>query len=244
MKPPRIYAIHDQALTIAFAETISGQINALVIALQKNLETAPLPGQIEVVPSYSSLTVYFDQGLLTNSTDAKALLLQRVEQTVHTLDVPRNAGLQVDTDNDHPENCRKNVLDIPVCYDATLGADLHWVATHLGMLPEEVAALHASTVYRVYMMGFIPGFPYMGTLPVGLQVPRKQTPSMMIPAGSVAIAGKQTGMYPAAVPGGWQVIGRTPLKLFDANRNPACLLKAGDLVQFRAISKTAFDQFS
>jgi len=101
---------------------------------------------------------------------------------------------------------------------------------------EDIVALHTSIEYRVYMIGFIPGFPYMGTLPTALEVPRKQTPSMKIPAGSVAIAGKQTGIYPAEVPGGWQVIGRTPLKMFDPSTTPCSFLNAGDIVQFKPIT--------
>jgi inhibitor of KinA len=253
MNPPRIYAIHDQALTIEFADSISESIHARVIALQKKLEADPIPGLIEIVPSYSSLTVYFDPGpipVLNKNTTVKAWLLQHAEKTGHAVDLSLDSSNDSNNGN-HPkkdhgpiEKQGNSIVEIPVCYDATLGFDLHWVARQLGMLPEEVVRLHASASYRVYMIGFIPGFAYMGTLPEALEVPRKKTPVSSVPAGSVALAGRQTGIYPAAIAGGWQVIGRTPLKLFDKKRNPVCLLKAGDLVRFTSISKEAFDQFT
>jgi inhibitor of KinA len=235
---PRIYAIHEQALTIAFGDVISASINARVIALQKNLEADPFPGLIELVPSYSSLTVYVEPVRIPDGIPIKELLLQRLASMDQPPDKKGDDG-----ENDSKNYDNKNWV-IPVCYDADLGFDLHWVAAHLGMLPEQVVALHTSTTFRVYMIGFMPGFAYMGTLPAELEVPRKNIPTATVPAGSVGLAGKQTGIYPAPTPGGWQVIGRTPLALFDKKRNPACLLKAGDLVQFSSISRTAFDQFT
>ncbi len=238
MTYPRIYAIHEQALTIAFDDVISESVNATVIAFQKNLEADPFPGLIEVVPSYSSLTVYFDPERIPGTITPKELLLQRLAA------INQPSGKKGNDGKNDTENYGNNNWMIPVCYDADFGFDLHWVAEHLGMLPEQVVALHTSMTYRVYMIGFMPGFAYMGTLPVELEVPRKNIPAATVPAGSVGLAGKQTGIYPAPTPGGWQVIGRTPLTLFDKKRNPACLLKAGDLVQFTSISRTAFDQFA
>jgi inhibitor of KinA len=135
-------------------------------------------------------------------------------------------------------------ISIPVCYDPSLGTDLPWVSSHLNLSLEEIISLHTSISYRVHMIGFIPGFPYMGTLPEQLEVPRKQTPSLKIPMGSVAIAGKQTGIYPAEVPGGWQVIGRTPLKMFDPSKSPCSFLNVGDIVEFKPITLETFNQYS
>lgn len=139
---------------------------------------------------------------------------------------------------------RSSIIEIPVCYHPSLGIDLNWVSSHLNLSVEEIVSLHTSVSYRIYMIGFIPGFPYMGTLPTALEVPRKQTPSMKIPMGSIAIAGKQTGIYPAEVPGGWQVIGRTPLKMFDKTKEPCSILNAGDTIQFKSINLEEFNQFA
>jgi len=196
-----------------------------VIALQHAIESSPFIGFIECVPAYGSLTVYFNEHV--SAAGVRSLLSDLSAQVSDTSFATE--GKQI---------------SIPVCYDPSLGMDLPWVSSHLNLSLEEIISLHTSVVYRVYMIGFIPGFPYMGTLPEQLEVPRKQTPSLKIPMGSVAIAGKQTGIYPAEVPGGWQVIGRTPLKMFDPSKSPCSFLNAGDLVQFNPITLDAFNQFS
>jgi inhibitor of KinA len=222
---PRIYNIHDQAITIEFAAEINEATNMQVIALQHAIESSPIKGFIEAVPAYGSLTVYFNEQVSASTVRSwlSDLSAQISDTSLAT------EGKQI---------------SIPVCYDPSLGTDLPWVSSHLNLSLEEIISLHTSVVYRVYMIGFIPGFPYMGTLPTALEVPRKQTPSMKIPAGSVAIAGKQTGIYPAEVPGGWQVIGRTPLKMFDPTKSPCSFLNAGDIVQFKPITLETFNQYS
>ncbi len=222
---PRIYNIHDQAITIEFAAEINEATNMQVIALQHTIESNPFKGFIECVPAYGSLTVYFNEQV--SATTVRSWLSDLSAQVSNTS--LATEGKQI---------------SIPVCYDPSLGIDLPWVSSHLNLSLEEIISLHTSVVYRVYMIGFIPGFPYMGTLPEQLEVPRKQTPSMKIPAGSVAIAGKQTGIYPAEVPGGWQVIGRTPLRMFDPNKSPCSFLNAGDIVQFKPITLETFNQYS
>jgi len=199
-----------------------------VIALLHAIESSPIMGFIEAVPAYSSLTVYFSDHV--SGAAVRSWLTDISAQFSNTIDS------SITTDG-------KQVI-IPVCYDPSLGLDLPWVAAHLNLSIEAIIHLHSSIQYRVYMIGFIPGFPYMGILPTALEVPRKQTPSMKIPAGSVAIAGKQTGIYPAEVPGGWQVIGRTPLKMFDPCKSPCSFLNAGDLVQFKPITLEAFNQYT
>lgn len=222
---PRIYNIHDQAITIEFSKEISEATNMQVIAMQHAVESSPIKGFMGAVPAYGSLTVYFNDQVST--TTVRAWLSDLSAQVSNTS--LATEGKQI---------------SIPVCYDPSLGTDLDWVAAHLNRSMEDIVALHTSIEYRVYMIGFIPGFPYMGTLPTALEVPRKQTPSMKIPAGSVAIAGKQTGIYPAEVPGGWQVIGRTPLKMFDPSTTPCSFLNAGDIVQFKPITLEMFNQYS
>ena len=225
MSFPRIYSIHDHALTIEFSQEISEESNMLVIAYQHAIESAPFKGFIESVPAYSSITIYVD-------VDCD---LSTIKEEL--LNLSRQLTAEKNTDT-------KDSVIIPVCYDHTLGFDLPWVAEYLQCSDEEIIALHVQQIYRVYMIGFIPGFPYMGILPEKLQVPRKQTPSMKIPLGSVAIAGKQTGIYPAEVPGGWHVIGRTPLKMFDKTKEPYSYLNAGDMVQFKAITLEEFNQYT
>jgi inhibitor of KinA len=222
---PRIYNIHDQAITIEFSQEISEATNMQVIAMQHAVESSPIKGFTEAVPAYGSLTVYFsDQVSAATVRDWLSDLSAQVSNT--------SLGTE------------GKQISIPVCYDPSLGTDLDWVAAHLNRSMEDIVALHTSIAYRVYMIGFIPGFPYMGTLPSALEIPRKQTPSMKIPAGSVAIAGKQTGIYPTEVPGGWQVIGRTPLRMFDPSTTPCSFLNAGDIVQFKPITLEAFNQYS
>ena len=196
-----------------------------VIALQHAIESSPFIGFIECVPAYGSLTVYFNEQV--SAANVRSWLSDLSAQISNTS--LATEGKQI---------------SIPVCYDPSLGTDLPWVSSHLNLSLEEIISLHTSVVYRVYMIGFIPGFPYMGTLPEQLEVPRKQTPSLKIPMGSVAIAGKQTGIYPAEVPGGWQVIGRTPLKMFDPTKSPCSFLNAGDIVQFKPITLETFNQYS
>lgn len=226
MQAIRIYAIHDNAITIEFSQQISEEINRHVVALQEYLEHADLPGFIECVPAYSSLTVYVDK-----RSDMQDL--QRIiEKKISTLNDIENA--------DNSQHKIQTPVIIPVCYDIEFASDLNSVSAQLGLRIEEIIELHSKEHYRVYMIGFVPGFPYMGTLPPELEMPRKKTPALKVPAGSVAIAGKQTGIYPAEVPGGWHVIGRTPITLFNKSISPCCLLKAGDLVQFKPISKEEF----
>ncbi len=222
----RIYNIHDQAITIEFAQNISEATNRRVIALQHAIESNPFKGFIECVPAYGSLTVYFSEQVSAGTV--RVLLSDLSTQVADTV---------------HTSSLFGKKICIPVCYDPSLGVDLPWLSSHLNLSVDEIISLHASVSYRVYMIGFIPGFPYMGTLPERLEVPRKQTPSLKIPMGSVAIAGKQTGIYPAEVPGGWQVIGRTPLKMFDPSKSPCSFLNAGDLVQFNPITLEAFNQY-
>lgn len=221
---PRIYNIHDQAITIEFAAEISDATNMQVIAMQHAIESSPIKGFIEAVPAYGSLTIYFHEQV--SAETVRSWLSDLSAQVTNTS--LATEGKQI---------------SIPVCYDPLFGLDLPWVASHLNLSMESIIDLHTSIAYRVYMIGFIPGFPYMGTLPTALEVPRKQTPSMNIPAGSVAIAGKQTGIYPAEVPGGWQVIGRTPLRMFDPSASPCSFLNAGDIVQFKPITLEAFNQY-
>jgi inhibitor of KinA len=222
MEFTRIYSIHDQAITFEFAEMISEAINIHVIALQKYIESHPFEGLIECVPAYSSLTIYFSNKIESN-------------RVIHYI---KNCNEQLTPDNLLQVT---EMITIPVCYE--LGEDLPSIASELNIQKEEIIQLHSSRVYRVYMIGFTPGFPYMGILPPALELPRKKIPALRIPAGSVAIAGKQTGIYPSDSPGGWNIIGKTPIDIYDRNRHPRYYLRAGDQVKFQPISIKEFDQY-
>lgn len=220
MECTRIYSIHDYAITFEFADKISEEVNIQVIALKNFIEQHPIEGIIECVPAYSSLTIYVDK------TSNQKQIIDKIKAF--------NSKLK--TQNQQ----QPQIKIIPVCYE--LGIDFANVCSTLNVHTDELIQLHSEPSYRVYMIGFTPGFPYMGTVPEALEMPRKKIPSLNIEAGSVAIAGKQTGIYPRNSPGGWHVIGKTPLKMYDKKRNSACFLQAGDLVKFKPISKKEFDQ--
>lgn len=226
MQDFRIYAIHDHALTVAFSQKISEQDNLRVMALRSAIQQKPINGLLDIVPAYSSLTIYFD-----GNCEREEVMAYLKERILDSLELQH-------------EPSENRIITIPVCYDRSLGPDQEFVCDHLQLTQEQLIEKHTGNVFRVYMIGFIPGFPYMGILPEGWQIPRKQTPALKIPIGSVALAGQQTGIYPAEVPGGWQVIGRTPLKIFDALRKPSCWLKAGDQVKFASISLNEFNSLS
>jgi len=230
---PRIYAIHDQAVTIELGNEIDETINLDVINLKNDIETNAFDGFIECVPAYCSLTIYFDEKTTSNTV---------VDEIKNRQQALKSESSSLASNKTDDITLRiTNTIIIPVCYDVEFGTDLVWLSDYLKLSIHEIIALHTKEIFRVYMIGFIPGFAYMGTLPEQLESPRKATPASSIPIGSVAIAGKQTGIYPAEVPGGWQIIGRTPKVLFDKNRNPSSLLKAGNRVQFKSINKQEFE---
>ena len=221
----RIVPAGDSALIVEFEERIDPAINARAIALADSLQAAAIAGVRDVVPTYRSVAVFFDP-LRTNYDT----LLERIE---------RDAGRPA------PDAARQaEPLRIPVCYGGDLGPDLGAVAAFGGISADEVIALHASATYRVFMLGFVPGFAYMGIVDARIAAPRHATPRVRVPAGSVGIAGVQTGIYPAETPGGWQLIGRTPIKPFDANRAQPFLMKAGDAVRFYAIDRAEYERFA
>lgn len=228
MQAPRIYAIHDRALTIEFSTSISEEINLLVLQLHASLETNPFDGFIESVPAYSSLTVYFKEDV--SITKVETTLLEHYTQCIASSSTNIANAIQ----------SAKHI--IPVCYDIEFGLDLEEVATTCKLSIQEVIAIHTSIEFRVYMIGFVPGFAYMGTLPVALETKRKNNPRLAVPEGSVAIAGLQTGIYPATIPGGWNILGKTPVKMFDKTKEPCSFLQVGDTVQFKSITKKEFEE--
>ncbi|MGH7427204.1 MAG: 5-oxoprolinase subunit PxpB [Candidatus Methylomirabilaceae bacterium] len=222
---PRVLAAGDPAVTVEFGETIDPEVNDRVLAFTRGVERLALSGVIETVPTYRSATVYFDP----IPVDAGPLA-ERLQTLAETLPPPIS---QV-----------RRTVRIPVVYGGELGPDLAEVAAFARLSVEKAMALHASVCYRVYMLGFTPGFPYMGPVPDALTMPRLAEPRARVPAGSVGIAGSQTGIYPIESPGGWRLIGRTPLRLYDKGRLQPFLLEAEDRVQFLPISREEYERIA
>ncbi len=208
-----IHPYGDSAVIVYLGSQLDRSVNQQVHALAVRVMRARLPGICEVVPGYVSLVIHFDP--LQTSLPA---VIDGVRD-LHT-----SLGQQ-------PLLPARRV-EIPVRYGGEWGPDLDFVARHAGLSTAEVIRRHAAAEYSVYMMGFLPGFPYLGGLDVSIAAPRLETPRRRVPAGSVGIAGEQTGIYPLASPGGWRLIGRTEVALFDLTAHPPCLLAPGDQVQF------------
>jgi len=215
---PTYRIMGDRALLVELGDEISPSVNQDVRGLFLHLGHHSLHGIIEIIPGYRSLLIIYDPLQITLSTLRKAIDdLHKTKETTH---LPESKSVK-----------------IPIVYGGKYGPDLEWVAEFHEISTKEVIQLHTGSSYQVYMIGFIPGFPYMGELPETLNTPRKKTPRTSVPSGSVGIAQKQTGIYPAQSPGGWQIIGRTPLKLFDPVKSPPTLLEMGDEVTFFSIKE-------
>ncbi|MBN1811960.1 MAG: 5-oxoprolinase subunit PxpB [Anaerolineae bacterium] len=210
---PRFLLAGDAALVIEFGDEIDLEINRRVHALARALAESPPSGLGEAVPTYRSLLVHYDP-LRLSHTEVKSLVAE---------------ALQACEEAAPPE---PRLIEIPTVYGGERGPDIGFVAEHNGLSVEEVIRLHSGATYTVYMLGFTPGFPYLGGLPDALATPRLETPRQRVPAGSVGIAGAQTGVYPLTTPGGWRLIGWTPVALFDPTRTPPALLQPGDRVRF------------
>jgi KipI family sensor histidine kinase inhibitor len=225
----RFLNVGDCALTLEFGEAIAPELMRAVLAADQAIaaarERGELSGVIEAVPTFRSLTVLYDP--LRTSRAALEPALARL------LEAQGSAGA---------ETGRR--WRLPVCYGGEYGPDLAEVAATKGLTPEEVMRLHQETEFLVYMLGFLPGFPYMGDLPEALAVARRAEPRLRLPTGSVAIAGTLTAIYPWQSPGGWHLIGRCPVPLFDARWRSPALLRAGDRVRFEPVSPKHFQELS
>ncbi|WP_203362123.1 5-oxoprolinase subunit PxpB [Bacillus sp. REN10] len=219
----QIIPLGDRAVTIRFGEEISMDVHRKVRAFTKHLEVEKWSGVEEWVPSFAAVTLYYDP-LQTTLQKLKELILEDIKKMAHE------------------EEREPRLLHIPVLYGGESGPDLQEVAAFHQLDVEEVIRLHTEPEYIVYMIGFAPGFPYIGGLSKQLYTPRKEIPDLYIPAGSVAIGGQQTGVYPIQSPGGWHVIGRTPWDLFNPRHQPPSLLHAGDKIKFVAIDERQFNK--
>jgi inhibitor of KinA len=225
MDAVRLLDAGDGAVTVQFGERVAPELVARVASFEQAVDAArargELPGVIETMPTFRSLTLLYDP-LLTG----RAIL----DPALH--------GLLGGTGAAAPRAGRR--WRLPVCYGGEFGADLAEVAAATGLAPEQVVQLHAQADYSVYMIGFMPGFPFMGGLPAALSVPRRREPRVRVPAGSVAITGELTAIYPWQSPGGWQLLGRCPVPLFDASADAPSLLAPGDRVCFDAVPAARF----
>ncbi len=234
-----IVPLGDSALIVRVRERFEDapdQTLTEVLRTFRRLQGAAIPGVIELAPAYTTVAVFFDPIVLANAApkpdQALDWLTERVREVVAA---GADRGRRVrSTKSD------ARLVEIPVCYDPEFALDLDHVASQAKLTPTKVVDLHSRAEYRVSCIGFVPGFPFLTGLPKELATPRRATPRKEIPAGSVAIGGVQTGIYPLRSPGGWNVIGRTPLHLFDPEKTPAAFLSAGDRVRFRAITREEF----
>lgn len=227
-----IFSLGDAALIIDFGNCINEQVNRKVQDLFQHFKAHPLPGMIEAVPAYSSLTLHYDITIACKGAPAGLTGFEWIkQQTEQWLTESR------ETTAEH-----ERLVRIPVCYETAFAPDMALLAAVNQVSVEEIIRLHTATAYRVYMLGFLPGFAYMGEVDERISIPRKSQPAQ-VAAGSVGIAGRQTGIYPLDSPGGWVIIGRTPVRLFDAAREQPAYLQPGDRVQFYSISSDEFAHY-
>ena len=198
-------------------------MNQQVLSFFNYLKNYHQNGLLDIIPAYCTVTIVFD---LTESMYTKAEFFLKEWEL--------NKGQQ--------NYQQVNTVNIPVCYDFSLGLDLKEIALTLGISVEELIEIHCSTIYSIYMIGFLPGFPYMASVDERIRINRKSTPRTFVPKGSVGIAGEQTGIYPLDSPGGWQLIGQTPINIFDVSKEIPCLLQPGDAIQFNSISLSEFEE--
>lgn len=226
----RIEPLGDSALLVRVVEDHGREPERAldtVLGALRQLEAAVIPGVVELAPAYATVGVFFDPAL--TGFDAVKTAIERVLEG--TEPVKPRAGTA-------------RTIEVPVCYEDEFAPDLREVAWHTGLSPQDVVRRHSAAMYRVNCVGFTPGFPYLSGLPTELATPRRASPRKEIPAGAVGIGGTQTGIYPSKSPGGWNIIGRTPLSLFEVTREPPSLLQAGDRVRFRRISREEFARSS
>ncbi len=218
---PDLKPAGDSAVVVSFGEVIDEDVNMRVHAIARAIEAANFEWLIETVPAYSTLYVMYDPikaSFKTVENEIKPLI---------SLGGERTSG---------------RLVEVPVAYGGQYGPDIDFVAEHNGLDVDDVISIHSRPVYRVYFLGFLPGFAYMGGMDERISTPRLERPRLKVPAGSVGIAGKQTGIYPIESPGGWRLIGRTPLRLFNPSREPPTLLQPGDRVKFVPIDDEEFSK--
>ena len=223
-RQPRFRNAGDRGLLVEYGDRISPAINRRVRATALLLDRHPLAGVVEVIPTYRSLLLVYDPAMIAPRALKDAII--KLGSRLDTIEIPP-----------------PRVVEIPVCYGGDYGPDIHRVAAAHNLNETEVVRIHSQPDYLIYMIGFTPGFPFLGGLPEPLHTPRHETPRTHVPAGSVGIANDQTGIYPVSSPGGWQIIGRTPLTLFSPRRDNPFLFETGDSIRFVPISQGQFNHY-
>lgn len=220
---PKIFSLGDGALTVDFGNTISVELNDRAIALASYFSSNSFPGFVEAVPAYSSVSIFYDIVEVRRNFAAEfGTAFDAVREIVKT-SLARLTGSM---------GLISRTVEIPVDFGPDAAPDLEQIGTHGGLTIEETVVIFTSRTYRVYMLGFLPGFAYMGEVDVRIAIPRRDSPRLKVPRGSVGIAGRQTGIYPLESPGGWQIIGRTSVEIFTPHAETPCLLAPGDNVRF------------
>ena len=224
----RIEPLGDAALVVRVVEKFHPEqsLDAVLRAVHR-IELAAIPGVIDLAPAYTTIGVFFDP--------TRTPAFEEFKTTIEK-------ALRADLEPARPRAGPNCIIEVPVCYEGEFAPDLDDVAQHAGLSHDDVIERHAAAAYRVSCVGFTPGFPYLSGLPPELATPRRSSPRKEVPAGAVAIGGTQTGIYPRKSPGGWNIIGRTPLRLFAAEREPPALFQTGDRVRFRRISRDEFER--
>lgn len=217
-KKPLFRIAGDRGLLVEYGDVIDPDINNKVRSMAIVMEQETLEGVLETIPTYRSLLIIYNPAI-TNPAKLKKEILN-LEERLSEIKIPP-----------------PSTVEIPVCYGGEFGPDIQFVAEHNSVTEDDVIRIHSGEEYQIYMIGFTPGFPFLGGLPEVLHTPRLETPRSFVPEGSVGIANNQTGIYPVASPGGWQLIGRTPIRLFAPERSNPFIYKAGDRIRFKPISE-------
>lgn len=221
MNKIKIHTAGDSSLLIEFEQKISPEINAQITAVVRLIKAQQIEGVKDMIPAFASLLINYDPRVISY-----AGLKSRLEKLLK-LEIAGEAS-------------SARIFEIPVCYGGEYGPDLQNIADHAGMTPEEVIRIHSSEDYLIYMLGFLPGFSYLGGLDERIHTPRLANPRIRIPAGSVGIGGSQTGIYPLDSPGGWQLLGMTPVKTYDPEREVPILFEAGDFIRFIPVTEDEY----
>jgi inhibitor of KinA len=224
-----IIPLNESAALVSFGNIIDESVNRLVMALHQRVSIKPFQGFIESVPAYSSLAIFYNP-----------IEIQDKDKHKTAFDfVKEHLEIMLKIDSIHEVSNETEIVELPVLYD---GEDLDFISEQHQITNQEIIVIHTSKTYRVFMIGFLPGFPYMGTVEERIATSRKNSPRISVPPGSIGIAGFQTGIYPQSSPGGWQLIGRTPIRIFNKQRTQPCLLRPGDSVRFYSIDKYEFER--
>ncbi|TDF89783.1 5-oxoprolinase subunit PxpB [Paenibacillus piri] len=229
----------DSAIVVKLGDRVDLETHAKVRVFSDYLAEHPFDGLVEYIPAFASVTVVYNPMRIFLSENKEP----HTEHIRYPFDAVEEKLKNILASMDTGSVPEPRVVEIPVCYGDEFGVDLEYVAEINGLRTDEVIQIHTSGEYLVYMLGFAPGFPYLGGMDKRIAAPRKQTPRLRIPPGTVGIAGEQTGVYPIETPGGWQLIGRTPISLFLPEKQPPTLLEAGNLVRFYPISRKEYDRW-